>query len=355
MTIGAGLGASLGVGAQASWGGTLATITRWPTFKTAPMTWDPLSVQGGPYLRAGSIGDLGTARLTLLAANGSTSGPMAKGKITGDMQNTGMALLLACAMGSSATLSVIGATTAYELGGASLCLLGAPDVNNTFFDMQIGAPDDSGTVHAETYHSTVITAATWTFDRTGLVTWEYDTFSQFVEFSTSLTAVTEPGGPVPFAMQNSGCVFKVGTFGSEAATTGIKKATIKIERKLALDKDRLYLGNMTTSKPVSNNNIKLTVSLDMDYTSADKTALFDLFQAGTPTSIVVEAVGNAIGASGHSDTFGLNVTNAFVDTGGEPSVKGPAILGNTASWSGTVDATGDPQLTATLITADTSF
>jgi hypothetical protein len=349
-SIGAGIGGFAAVVAQPTYGASFVTPTRALPVKSAKMTPNPHPLQGGPYLRDGTAVDIGSARiLTWLDAMGT---------LTGDMLNTGAALLLATALGSTATLTQLSSTTAYELGGASGAVLGYPDVNNggssgTCVDMQLGAPDAGGTLHAFNYHSCVITKAEWVFDRTGIVTYSYDVDSQYVETSTSLISPSEAAAPVPFSMAGSSCAFKVGAYGSEAQVDGIRKATFTLERKLKTD--RIYLGNAYKDLPVTNDNVKLTCSLEVDYTSAAKPAIFDLMLAGTPISVICLSVGNAIGSSGHSDTFQLQLSNAFVDTGGVPPLDGPDVLKNTIAMSGTVDSTPHASLSAVLITADTTF
>ena len=77
--------------------------------------------------------------------------------------------------------------------------------------------------------------------------------------------------------------------------------------------------------------------------------------SGVPTSIIVKCVGGAIGSSGYNNTFGFNVTNAFLDTGGEPPLDGPDIVKNTATFKGTIDAAGDAAFRAYLQTGDSSY
>lgn len=353
FNIGAGLGASCGIGAQGTWGGALASFTRFPPVKSLSATWDPKIIQGGPYLRGQSSGgDVGSARLTLLPMSNSTSGPIAKWTVSGDFQNTAMALWLACALGTSATMTQLSATTAYELGGASGTSLSDPVGNSTYFDMQWGIPTTDGTVHPFTFHSCVTTDATLTFDRSGLVTYEYGGLAQFVEATTALTTPTQPTGFVPFAMSNPSCLFEAGAVGSESAISGAKKAVLKITRKQY--EDGLYLGNMTLSVPTTIDNWKGTLAVDLDYTSAAK-AIYDQFAAGTFKSFVMTSVGNVIGSSGHSDTLSLNATNCGVMSGGEPNPKGPGIISSTVNLDWTVDPAGDAQLKAVLISADTAF
>lgn len=350
-TIGTGLGGFVAVAAQPTYGATFVTPTRAPSFKSFKQVSNPHPVQGGPYLRDGGLFDIGSARvLTWLDA---------KGTLSGDMVNTGMALLLQCGLGTAATLVQLASTTAYELGGASGTFAGAPDKTNSFLDLQAGVPTDDGTLHPFNFHSGIVTKATWVFDRSGLVTYEYELDFQYVETSTALITPTEPAAPVPFTMVNNGgsagstSTFKVGAFGSEAAVSGVKKCTIVLDRKMATD--RIYNGSQYKKMPVTNDTTKINVSLDTDYDADAKTALFDLMLAGTPISLVCSSVGNAIATSSHNDTFQLGVSNMFADTGGDAPLAGPAIVNNTIAWSGTIDSSADPALTAVLITADTAF
>lgn len=346
--IGSGLGGAVVIAPQATYGGTPSFTSgrTLGTFKSFKSTYKQHPVQGGPYLRNGELIDIGSARELIYQD--------ATAVITGDVANIGQALLVASAFGSSATLTQIGTTTAYQLGGASGFSISAPELTNTFIDVQALVPTNAGTQIAETYHSGYITKAVFVFDRTGLVSYEYDVDFQYVEKTTAAATVTEPGGPVPFSMANASALFKVGTFGSEVGLAdAIKKCTITIDRKVAAE--RIYLGATNKAMPVSNAKADITVALEADYSADAKTALFDLQLAGTATSVVCTAVGGAIGASGSKDTFSLNATNLFVDTGGESPLDGPDLVHNTVNLKGTIDTAGDPALKGSLITADTTF
>jgi hypothetical protein len=349
-TIGSGLGGFAAGVPQPTYGAAFIPPTRTFTFKSCKMTYNTHPVQGGPYLAGGRIIDIGSAReLMYLDASGS---------ITGDVVNTGHALLLATAMGSSAIMTQIGMTTAYQLGGASGAPVGAPDKNNggtsgCCFDMQLGVPSTDGVQHPENYHSCMIPKAEWVFDRTGLVTYSYDLDAQYLEKTTALITPTYPAAPIPFSMASAASLFKIGALGAEAAVDGVRKATVTLEHKLATD--RIYLGNQYKDIPVSNALAVVTVALDFDYTAQAKTAIADLMLAGTPASIICTAVGNIIGVSSSSDTFSLNATNCFLNTGGESPLDGPDEIKNTASFTGTINATGTSALIASLISADTAW
>lgn len=349
-SIGAGIGGAVVIAQQPSYGASFVSPTRAPTFKSFKATYNPHPVQGGPYLRDGQPVDQGSARVL--------SWLDAKATLAGDVMTSGHALLFASALGTAATLTQLASTTAYELGGSSATTLSVPDKNNTFLDLQAQVPDASGTVHPENYHSGLITKAEWVFDRVGLVSYSYDLDFQYLEKTTGLVAVTEPGGPVPFTMINNGgsagqtSQFRAGAFGSEATIDGVRKATVTLERKV--QDDRIYLSNQYKDMPVTNDLVDITVALAVDYTTAAKTGLFDLFLAGTPTSLVCSAVSSQIGVSGDYNTFQVNPTNCFVQTGGESSLDGPKIVNNTITFKGTMDASGN-DFVGTLITADTGW
>jgi hypothetical protein len=349
-TIGSGLGGFAAIAPQPTYGAAFVTPTRTLAVKSAKMDYNPHPVQGGPYLAGGRTVDVGSARqLIWLDANGNLSG---------DVTSSAHALLLATALGTPSALSAIGATVAYGLNGAGPANYGNPDANNGAasggqFDMQIGVPTSDGTLRPENYHSCMITKAEWVFDRSGYCTFSYDIDAQYVEKTTALIVPTYPAAPAPFSMAAAASAFRAGALGAEVAIDGVRKATVTLTRGMA--NDRIYLGNQYKDVPVTNALSKLEVSLDVDYTVAAKTGLFDLFLAGTPVSLLCTAVGAQIGATVSNATFGLNVTNAFADSGGSSPLDGPDMVKNTIAWSGTINAAGGSPLTATLLTADTTF
>lgn len=345
VSIGSGLGGFAAIAAQPTYGATFVTPTRVLMLKSGKGTWDPHLVYGGPYLEGGITVVPGAARVSTYLD--------AKGTLSGDMTNTAAALLLKTALASNAALTALGTTTAFELGGASGASMGVADTNGSFFDMQWGVPTTDGTQRQYNLPSCVITKAEWVFDRAGLVTYSYDYDAQTVQTSTALITPTFPTNAVAFNMANASSVFKIGTLASEATIDGIRKATFTLDRKMATD--RIYLGQTVKQSPITNAYVDLTCTLEGDFTPANKTAIWDLFLANTPVSIIATAVGSQIGATGQFNTFGLNFTNAFLDSNAEPNLDGPDIIRNTLSFKATVDAASDPALKATLITPDTGF
>lgn len=343
-TIGSGLGAFAAIAPQPTYGSTWVTPTRTLTFKTGKATYNPHIVQGGPYLRNGAIVDIGSAHIQTYLDTTAT--------LAGDVMDVGHALLLASALGTSAQLTQLGTTTAYELGGTNAAVLGVTEQAGSTgaqFDMQWGVPITTGVQEAQNFHSTLITKAEWVFERTGLVTYSYELDSQYVEGTTPVISPSEPAAPIPFSMSGTNCVFLAGT----TAVDGIRKATVTLERKFAVD--RIYLGNTYKDVPVSNGLVDIMVALDTDYTSTAKTNLYDTWLTNTPVLLTIGSVGSQIGTSGHNRTFQLAISNSFLETGGEPNPDGPDLVKNTLTFKGTLDAAADAAITCTYITPDTTF
>lgn len=351
-SIGSGLGAQAVAKSQGTWGGTyMSTGYTTLPWKTAKITLDPHVVQGGPYLNSGQLAALASARVLTWQD--------AKVTLTGDVMNIAMARQLICAMGTSSTLSEIGTTTAYGIGGTVGCAIGGPDTNSTWTDMQIGIPTDDGTVQPFNFHSGVIQKAEFVFDRAGLVTYSLDYIFQYVENTTGTFTATPSTSFQPFSMATSngttaGSCFAVGPVGSEAIIPGIKKATLTIDRTFAAEADRMYLGYQYQESPVTSDYVKVDWDLETDYNPTSKTDLFDLLLTGAAVpSIYAQSVGSAIGSSGQNATFKMNTKASYIDSG-EPSPDGPKIVGSTIKVSAKIDVTNDSFLNMVYITSDTT-
>lgn len=350
VTIGSGLGGFAAIAAQPTYGGTFVTPTRvLPNLKSGKATYDPHIVQGGPYLAGGRIVDIGSAHEQMYLD--------VKGTLSGDVMNTGFALLLATAFGSSGALTQSGTTTAYELGGVAGIVLAAPDKNNggtsgCCFDMQFGVPTADGTVNPYNFHSCVITKAEFVFDRTGMVSYSFDWDAQYMETTTALITPTFSNAGIPFSMSTASSLFKVGELGKETAIDGVRKATLTLQRKQ--DVNRMYLGKEHKDLPVTNGLADITVGLEADFTTDVKT-LFANWLTNTPESVICTAVGKEIGTSAKKDTFTIQSTNGYGQTGGEANLDSPEIVKNTYTYKGTINAAGEAALKSSLITADSTF
>lgn len=358
-TIGSGGGAQCVMKAQSSWGGTfMSTGQRSVPFKTAKFNFDPHYVQGGPYLAAGQLAPLGSARIQTWQD--------ARFTITIDMLNTACSPLVIAAIASSSTWSEIGTTVAYGLNGAGPASASAPDLQNTYLDVQFGVPDDSGALHAFNFHSCVVQKAEWVFERANLVTASFDLIAQQIETTTGLLTYTAPTAEVPFAMNNATATaglalpahtsgFAFGTYNSEVSEPGVKKATVTLDRKLAAEADRMYLGYQFQQNPVTNDYVDLGVAFDIDYTSATQSTLWTYLLGGNLTSLVIQSViGTAIVGTQYP-TFALQIPSFGVDNpDAAPSPEGYKIVQTTMNGKGHTDTAGDPWLNCTFVTADTT-
>ena len=336
--IAGGLGGAVGLAAEVTYG-TFVAPTRWVEVRSAKMQNQPHIAQG-TGLASGRFVDLGSRRKLIYAD--------AKGTVELEFLNQSMALLLQHAMGSSATLTQFGTTTAYTL----TTNLGVPDAQN-YLSMQVLTPNvTTGAIQQQNFHGCKIQKVTWTADEMNPLMWQLDIDAQ--QWSNSEAAGTPSYTANTRNFTANGMSFKVGAFGSETALDGVRKMTCTIERGLRTD--RMYLGQSVKNEPVTNAVVKISGTADVDLTATNKSVLWDIgnTQIAAP-SVVLDFVGNAIGSSGKNDEFKINATDVFVDSGFTPELDGPDIVTTTINWTGLIDANNDTALSAVLTTADSTF
>lgn len=335
--IGGGLGGAVGIAAETTYG-TFVPPTRWVEVHSAKLQ-ERQHIATGTGLAYGRSVDLGSRRRQLWADAGGT--------LDMEFLNTGMALLLVNALGSNATLTQSGTTTAYTLTAN----LGVPD-NQNYFSLQSLVPNTAGTIVRENFHGCKITKSTWTIDLQNPLMWSIDVDAQTKEETAVAGTPTYSSASKIFTPV--GMTFQAGAFGSEATIDGVRKFDLTIERTLKVD--RIYVGETVKAEPTTSGVTKITGSMDVDLTPNNKAVLWDLYHSQTAVpSIVAKFTGDPIGSSGKSDTFTLNPTNVFIDTGGTPELDGPDIVTTTMAFTGLIDASNDAALIASLTTADTGF
>lgn len=335
--IGGGLGGSVGIAAEATYG-TFVAPTRALEVRSAKLQEVPHIAQG-TGLANGRTVDLGSRRVPMwFDANGS---------INMEWLNSGMALLLANIMGSNATLTQLGTTSAYQL----VANYGVPD-NQNYFSLQNLVPDTGGTIHAVSYHGCKIEKATFSIDLQNPLMLDLSIDSQYED--QTIAAFTPAYTANTAIFTAFGMSFKAGALGSEVFVDGVRKFTLRIER--TLKKDRIYVGGTHKDEPTTSGVTKISGSMDVDLLPTNKAVLWDLMHSQTAVpSIVADFVGAAIGSSGHNNELKLNVTNVFIDSGGTPELDGPDIVTTTMNFTGLIDAANDNPFTATLTTSDTTF
>ena len=363
ITSGSGLGSFICAAqkkeyAKETFEATMASKTLY--FKSLKGTWDPHPIQGGPYLAAGRIADIGSAHVLM--------GRDAKATLTGDLMTTSQALLLGNAFGCNPSLKQIGTTAAYEIAhtppGKSAeagLVLEASESHDAeklspWVDLLVGYPYTNAEVTGVEYWGGVITKAEFVFDRMNLISYSYDfEFRTVKEAAVAKVEGTPPTfttNGVPFAMNEGSSEFKIGSPKSTSALQGVRKMTLTLEKKWATD--RWYLGQEYKALPVSNGVVDVGLSVEADYTEEAK-KVFKAFLANEALEITAKATGAEIGSSGRKNEVSMTFPNVFINSGAEPEIAGPDILKNTMAAKGTINANNNPVVSATLITADSTL
>lgn len=321
MAIGSGLGSSIGMAVESTYG-TYATPTRW----------HEMDGQSYPFKKmpnyAQSSG-MASDALVKRAARRVMTHEWAEGSFSTEVLKNEMGRLINLAMGGTVTPTQIAATTAYE---QTHPLADTFDNSATF---QIGVPQTDGTVNPHTFLGSKVKSIEISCERGGLLTaaFEWDC-RQFTEAET-LQAVSYTTGLAPFHFVQG--TVKLGTFGSEAAVGGVRKMSVKIER--AMNTERFNFGNSgLKDQPILNAPTAITGSLEVDYESAADFA--DRFHGNTPTSLVWLFEGDDIEA-GNLETFRVTIPSTFF-TGDTPTIEGHDVVNTTFNFEGDDDETNDP-------------
>ncbi|MFE9098489.1 phage tail tube protein [Streptomyces sp. NPDC007264] len=319
MAIGSGLGAQLGIAAESAYGTFVA-----PT-KFVEFTKESLALKKTTAQSAG----IAAGRLLPLSSRRVVTQREASGSIDLEVTNKAMGLLLQALMGTSVTPVQQAATTAY-LQTHTLA-----DTAGKSLTIQKGVPLASGTVTDKTFLGCKVTSAEFSCEVGGMLMASYEFDAKDCDETQTLATASYPDMSVFHFGQMA---LKTGTFGTEAARDGIRKVSVKIERPQAVD--RFYAGQAGLKKePISNDQVKITGSIEMDYVD---TTLDDLFTSDGATSLVWEFVGPII-ASTYAETFRITLPAVKLDEG-PPTVDGFGVVKPTLNFTGLYDGTNQPKI-----------
>ena len=332
MAIASGLAAQIGVAAESTYG-TYVAPTRFVEYNKADLKKKKNVVQGGG-LAAGRIAQLGSRRVV--------TSESVEGGFELEVANKGMGLLLAHLLGSSATPVQQGATAAY---------LQAHTVGDNIgksLTIQHGVPDLTGTVRPYTFMGCKLSGAELSCKVDELLTMSLDIDGRQASEVETLVAASLATGVAPFHWAQMSV--KLGTFGAEAAVSGVKGFSVKFDRGMA--SERFYAGAAPYLKaePVMNDWLKVSGSLDVDL--VDKADFADRFAADSATSLVIEFVGPLI-ASTYYQTFRIKVPMVFFD-GDTPTVDGPDVTSGGYPFVAQLDGT-NPLVSIDYISTDTTL
>lgn len=304
MGVGSGLGGSVGVGIETTYG-TYVAPSSFAEVHSAPFEAKPNFVQGT---------GIASGRALDLASRYVQTHREAAGSLELEVLSKGFGKYLAHLFGSSSVPVVQGATAAYLQTH-----LWAADNKGKSFSVQVKSPNLTDTVLPQTYTGCKITDGEFSCGVGELLVAKFGVDAQ--DF-TNLTALAAPSylvGLRPFNFADM--AVKVGTFGAEASVSGVRKVTFKVARKQKVD--QFYAGaGGKKGEPTANATPDITGTIETDY--VNNADFYDRRLLGVPTSLVFEWVGPLI-----ASTFFQTVRFTFpgtIITGGDPKLDGPDVV-----------------------------
>jgi hypothetical protein len=332
MAIGSGLGVTFGIGAETTYG-TYATPTRWFPIEDEKFDVDrkfseAKAIVGGSLVRQ-------AAQTVLL-------NEVVKGSVKLPLVNSGIGLLLESVLGSMSAPAQQATTAAYQSVGSLSSTVGKS------YSVQIGRPQTNGTITPFTYLGCKTTSMDLSIESGNVAELSLDFVGQtMVETESLVSAVYPTPSPVVFSFQGS--TLSAGVYGSETLMANVRKASIKLARKL--DEERFYIGgNGLLAEPIEDDFVDITGDLTVDFTN---TTDWDLWvNSAAQISIILNFVGQQI-ATGYNYTVKLAIPVAQIE-GGNPEVSGPKIVERSVKFTGLNNNSVSP-ITATVISTDTAL
>lgn len=314
MGIGSGLGAQVGIAAESAYGTFLA-----PT-KFIEFTKESLQLKKTTAQSAG----IAAGRLVALSSRRVVTQRQAAGSLDMEVTNKAMGVLLQTLMGTTVTPVQQAATAAY------LQTHILADVAGKSLTIQKGVPLTTGAVTDKTFLGCKVISAEFSCEVGGMLTASFEIDAKDCDETQTLAVATYPAmSPFHFGQMS----VKTGSFGTETALDGIRKVSLKIERPQAVD--RFYAGQSGLKKePISNDQVKITGSLETDYVA---TTLDDLHTSDAATSFVWDFTGPLIAAA-NPERITFKVPAIRIDEA-PPTVEGFDVVKPTYSFTGLYDGT----------------
>ncbi|KUH38384.1 MULTISPECIES: phage tail tube protein [Streptomyces] len=320
MAIGSGLGAQLGVAAESTYG-TFVAPTQFLEFTSESLVLSKTTAQSS---------GIAAGRLLALSSRRVVTQRQVSGSLNLEVTNRGMGLLLQALMGTTVTPVQQEATTAY-LQTHTLA-----DTAGKSLSIQKGVPLTTGVVTDKSLVGCKVTSAEFSCEGGGMLTSSFEFDGRDCSEAQTLATASYPSmSPFHFGQM----ALKTGAYGAETALDGVRKVTVKIERPQAVDR---FYANQSALKaePISNDLVKITGSLEMDYVA---TTIDDLHTSDGATSLVWEFVGPVIEGA-HAETFRIALPAIKVDDA-PPQVEGFEVVRPTFNFTGLYDGTNLPAIT----------
>lgn len=330
MAIGSGLGSQFGFIAESTYG-TRVAPTKFIRAKSYSANRTATRVQG-EGIQTGNYGDL--------AAHYGETTSAGSGSVAFDVQTRTMGTLLNTIMGGTVTPVLLS-------GSAYTGTFPLADTLGKSMTVQVGAPYRSGTVRVHELAGVKVTSAEFSCGVGEYLTCSLDFDAKSWSDSQTLATASYVGTEVPFNF--SQMALKLGTFGAEAAVTGVRSVNVKIDRPH--DTEDYTAGSAgTKSEPVLNGATQITGTVGADW--LDKANFQDRANATASTSMVWEFVGTTAISGANFPTFRITLPGTIFEPATQ-NVDGRDVLTGDWGFRWSYDGTNQPSIVT--ISADSAL
>lgn len=313
MAIGSGLGSSIGLAPEVTYG----------TY-VAPSKFIEGTLQLNRQINTYQGGGMAAGQTVQRGSRRKVASERVEGTLDVGVQSLGMGHLLNGLMGTNAITTPGGTTPRLQTH-----TLG--DTFGKMYTIQGGVPQINGTVIPYTFLGSQIVGAEFSCETGGGLSAKFNIAAQKATTAQTLAAPTYPNAnDYHFAIST----LKLGTFGAETLVDGVKSVSVSIERPKHPGGPYMGGGGFR-SQGVLNDWTKITGSINADF--IDKTAFADRFLNDQSCSLVWEFIGPTIETT-FKETFRIKIPLIFFE-GDLPSASGPDVVSTTFNFTGLFDGT----------------
>jgi len=313
MAIGAGIGASLGVATESTYG-TGVTVTRFYEFNSENLAFRKKTAEG-MGLRAG--GQLPRSQRRVVTTQD------AGGDLELDLPTRGLGLLLSYATGSTPSATTVASgvySYTFTLG----------DTYGKSFTTQVGVPQYGGTVTPKTLAGCKVNNFELSVSNGDIAKGKFGIDAKSLVTSTSLSTVSYPASGSVFNFAQGAITFNGNT------VANIKDFSVSIDN--AIKVDRFNLGaSGSKSEPNIAGFRKVSGKITAEFTD---TTLLAAFLADSTASLALTFTGGII-ASSYSDTLSITLPACKFDAD-TPNVSGPGVIDLSMTFTVYDDGTNQP-------------
>lgn len=337
MTVpGSGVGSQFGLAAESVYG-TYVAPTRFLEATKASVK-AAINTVDWAGLASGRLGNRADGRATT-----SKGGSVSIQDLV--LTNQDMGLILELVMGGDGSPSADAGTPV-----ATTFTFPLADTHGKMATMQSGVPQTDGTVVPYTALGCKVTSAEFSCGVDTDLTANIDCDARVVTKDETLAAASYAASRKPFHFGQMSV--KVGdNVAGLAAVSGVRTASIKVER--GIDTGQYYANNSgLKSEPTTNDKVKITGQLDVDFVLAADFA--DRYHDQSQFALEISFTGAAIHDS-VAESITFLIPAAFLDAD-TPEVDGPDVVKTSFTFTAYVDTEGADQhmLTITYVSKDSA-